>query len=170
MHHPSKATKRATTPTGRPPGWPAAPAGAYLPLLPPGPDGIRRSALHRAQRRFFPLMPYHECCSPGGGIRSCYSGLQVQGTANSPPSTAKNRWNRVSPRWCHAPGIASSETVGCGRRRRIDRCLLPRYGAPGSSCPVVRDQPVGGASRTETGRRWKTAANNSQVRGMATSP
>src|SRR6266513_5921878 len=69
------------------PGTPAAPASACLPLLPSGPDGVHKLA----SRGTRPSTPRAEGCSgpsgPRAGIRPRWSGLRVQGTASSPPST-----------------------------------------------------------------------------------
>ena len=67
----------------------AAHASARLPLLPSGPDGVHVLTLRKTQLSS-PLIrgrPYKN--KPRSGIQPCCSGLQVQGTATSPSSTAK---------------------------------------------------------------------------------
>ena len=79
---------------GRPPGrWlrpgnPAAPASARLPLLPSGSDGVRRLASRGTRPSSLRARGVPGPHGPRAGIRSRWSGLRVQGTASSPPSTA----------------------------------------------------------------------------------
>src|SRR5205814_6540293 len=84
-------TKRARLGSGAP----AAHDDCRLPLLPSGSDGVRGPALHRTQSS----TPRHARCDrdagPREGIQPRWSGLRVQGTASSPPSTAL--WMVVAP-------------------------------------------------------------------------
>lgn len=60
------------------------------PLLPSGPDGIEQFPIAQdsdIQHRLLQSIPG---ANSHTGIRPCYSGLQEEGTANSPPSTALN--------------------------------------------------------------------------------
>src|SRR5439155_632177 len=70
-------------------GLPAARDDARLPLLPSGSDGVRGPAVHRTRSS----TPRHARCDrdagPREGIQPRWSGLRVQGTAGSPPSTAR---------------------------------------------------------------------------------
>ncbi len=75
---------------GRSPGWSAAHVRLCVPLLPSGSDGVGRFTLHRARAPDVVIgRPNPDSRAPREGIQPCYSGLQVEGTANSPPSTAK---------------------------------------------------------------------------------
>src|SRR5712692_8621767 len=71
-------------------GLPAARDGDRLPLLPSGPDGVHGPTLHRTR----PSTPRdaHRIrdAGPREGIQPRWSGLRVQGTASSPPSTASS--------------------------------------------------------------------------------
>ena len=70
------------------PGRSAAPGEQRLTLLPSGPDVVHASPL-RGTRSSTPIAPLASAGSgPREGIQPCWSGLQVQGTASSPPSTA----------------------------------------------------------------------------------
>ena len=70
------------------PGAPSAPRGSCLPLLPSGPGGVHKSLSRRTQPSMTPFGDIGLKAKPQGGIRPRYSGLRVQGTASSPPSTA----------------------------------------------------------------------------------
>ena len=61
----------------------------YLPLLPSGSDGVHRVLLRKTQLSLLLAKGKPHKNKPLAGIPPCYSGLQVQGTANSPPSTTK---------------------------------------------------------------------------------
>ena len=70
------------------PGRSAAPGEQRLTLLPSGPDVVHASPL-RGTRSSTPIAPLASTIrGPREGIQPCWSGLQVQGTASSPPSTA----------------------------------------------------------------------------------
>ena len=58
----------------------------HLPLLPSGPDGVRGFPPRRA-RLSTSNCGHWPVAGPLRGIQPCCSGLQVQGTASSPPST-----------------------------------------------------------------------------------
>ncbi len=60
-----------------------------LPLLPSGPDGVHKFPLRETHISTPPIMGSPHRNKPRTGIRSCYSGLQVQGTATSPSSMVK---------------------------------------------------------------------------------
>ena len=90
VHPPSIATTRGPDRGDRlGPGRSAAPGDQRLTLLPSGPDVVHASPL-RGTRSSTPLAPLASANGgPREGIQPCWSGLQVQGTASSPPSTAK---------------------------------------------------------------------------------
>src|SRR5262245_51904112 len=90
VHPPSTATAREPDRCDQlGPGRSAAPGEQRLTLLPSGPDVVHASPL-RGTRSSTPIAPL---ASAGGGpregIQACWSGLQVQGTASSPPSTGR---------------------------------------------------------------------------------
>lgn len=64
----------------------AAHIAFYLLLLPSGPDRVHSATLHRIHFSAPLSNSIHRKRMPGEGIQPCWSGLQVQGTANSPPS------------------------------------------------------------------------------------
>ncbi len=64
----------------------AAHIAFYLLLLPSGPDRVHSATLHRIHFSAPLSNSVHRKRMPGEGIQPCWSGLQVQGTANSPPS------------------------------------------------------------------------------------
>ncbi len=68
-------------------GRPEAHRLACLPLLPSEPDGVHKRLLHRARFSTLLAKVRPQRLYPRSGIQPCYSGLQVQGTANSPSST-----------------------------------------------------------------------------------
>ena len=76
-------------------GNPAAQVAVRLVLLGSPPDTVHGAALRRTD----PSTPLTEVgrhnISPGAGIHPCCSGLQVQGTANSPTSAALPRAGRI---------------------------------------------------------------------------
>ena len=71
------------------PGRSAAPDDDRLVLLPSGPDTVRGSPLRGTRSSTSHRRAAFERRRPREGIQPCWSGLQVQGTASSPPSTAR---------------------------------------------------------------------------------
>jgi hypothetical protein len=70
------------------PGRPTAPEGGRLPLLPSGPDGVHGPSLRGTRPSTSSDGVGCEDRRPRPGIQPRCSGLRVQGTASSPPSTA----------------------------------------------------------------------------------
>ncbi len=70
------------------PGRPTAPEGGRLPLLPSGPDGVHGPSLRGTRPSTSSDGVGGEDRRPRPGIQPRCSGLRVQGTASSPPSTA----------------------------------------------------------------------------------
>src|ERR1700687_413883 len=102
-------------------GLPAARDDDRLPLLPSGSDGVRGPELHRTRSS----TPRHARCDrdagPREGIQSRWSGLRVQGTASSPPSTAR-RWyenSRSAERAGFEPASLSATRFPSGRTRPL---------------------------------------------------
>lgn len=80
------------------PGNPAAPEGSNLPLLPSGPGGVRRSSPRGTRLSTPPAADRgHVHQSLIRGVQPRYSGLRVQGAANSPPSTTTSIVLLVTP-------------------------------------------------------------------------
>ncbi len=103
------------------PGAPAAHDNDRLPLLPSGSDGVRGPPLHRTRSS----TPRHARCDrdagPREGIQPRWSGLRVQGTASSPPSTAL-RWYekvRAAERAGFEPASLSATRFPSGRTRPL---------------------------------------------------
>src|SRR4029077_6165101 len=71
------------------PGRSAAPADDRLVLLPSGPDTVRGSSRRGTRSSTSLEAAAVRGRNPRVGIQPCWSGLQVQGTASSPPSTAE---------------------------------------------------------------------------------
>src|SRR4029078_7835473 len=71
------------------PGRSAAPDDDRLVLLPSGPDTVRGSSLRGTRSSTSLEAAAVRGRNPRVGIQPCWSGLQVQGTASSPPSTAR---------------------------------------------------------------------------------
>ena len=69
------------------PGCPAAPEGDRLPLLPSGPDGVHGPTLRGTRLSTSGTVVVGERGGPRPGIQLRCSGLRIQGTASSPPST-----------------------------------------------------------------------------------
>jgi hypothetical protein len=71
---------------------PAAHKNDCVPLLPSGPDGVGRFSLRGSWHSTpLPAADRSETTLPQPGIRPRYSGLRVQGTASSPPSTISDK-------------------------------------------------------------------------------
>ena len=69
---------------------PCVTRGTHLPLLPSGPDGVQQALV--AQDPTINTTCAGQAPTETGrilGIQFCFSGLQIQGTATSPPSIAK---------------------------------------------------------------------------------
>ena len=60
-----------------------------LVLLPSSPDTVHGISLHKTLGSTPLTAARLPMCRAGTDIRHCYSGLQLQGTASSPPSTAR---------------------------------------------------------------------------------
>ena len=69
------------------PGYPTAPEANHLPLLPSGPDGVHGASPRRTRPSTLLGAASSQVHQPRAGIQPRYSGLRVQGTAGSPPST-----------------------------------------------------------------------------------
>src|SRR5690348_2770360 len=94
--------------------------GDHLPLLPSGPGGIREPPLRGTRPSTLSTPRPSGGSGPRAGIRPHYSGLWVQGTASSPPSTI----NLIRRRRARPGGGASIGRKLCGRPRR----WRPAYG------------------------------------------
>ena len=69
-------------------GNPAAQVAVRLVLLGSPPDTVHGATLRRTNPSSLLIWGSQYILSPGAGIHPCYSGLQIQGTANSPTSAA----------------------------------------------------------------------------------
>ncbi len=114
------------------PGSPAAPEGDRLPLLPSGPDGVHGPPLRGTRLSTSDAVVVGERCCPRPGVQLRYSGLRIQGTASSPPSTT-GRDGR-SGGW-----IGQLVGGGEGGIRTLD-------GLPRTAFPVPRHRPLGDLS------------------------
>ena len=147
----SKAGKRSCTPRRRPRPRPlqsawlrvgtlAAPRPIRLPLLPSGPDGVH-SDLPRKTRPSTPAArEWSKAGSPWGGVLPRCSGLRVQGTASSPPSTTFESLpvrdtdgnGHVAQTWRGAEGEGFEPSIPCGIRafqaRALDQLCDPSRG------------------------------------------
>src|ERR687896_1093348 len=74
------------------PGCPAAPDGDRLPLLPSGPDGVHGPTLRGTRLSTSGSVVVGERGGPRPGVQLRCSGLRIQGTASSPPSTTGREW------------------------------------------------------------------------------
>ena len=101
---------RAQAPVRRP----TAHGMACLPLLPPGPDGVRRVPLRGTRPSTPHVGRLPRGTAPRAGIQPRCSGLRVQGTAGSPPSAAMGSLPA-------APGEANVARGAVRRRRPRDR-------------------------------------------------
>ena len=70
-------------------GIPAAHKRIRLPLLSSESDGVHSLSLRRARTSLILTNGIPHIIFPRIGVTPCYSGFQVQGTATTPPSTAK---------------------------------------------------------------------------------
>ena len=77
-------------------GNPAAQVAVRLVLLGSPPDTVHGAALRGTDPSSLLTWVRRHNAVPGAGIHPCCSGLQVQGTANSPTSAALPRAGRVS--------------------------------------------------------------------------
>ena len=121
------------------PGCPAAPEGDRLPLLPSGPDGVHGPPLRGTRLSTSDAVVVGERCCPRPGVQLRYSGLRIQGTASSPPSTT-GRHRRPGGRIGQFCG-------GEGGIRTLD-------GLPRTAFPVPRHRPLGDLSGWWWRRGW----------------
>ena len=114
------------------PGSPPAPRGSCLPLLPSGPGGVHRSPSRGTQPSMTPFGDIGLTVKPRGGIRPRYSGLRVQGTASSPPSTASRTMVGRGALGCQSNrGDATVQvSVRNGWSSEPSRGEMPRSGPP----------------------------------------
>src|SRR5712692_11530993 len=92
-------TPRTRTRARLRPGFTAARDGDRLPLLPSGPDGVHGPRLHRTRSSTPRDARRTRDAGPREGIQPRWSGLRVQGTASSPPSTPVTIVSRDGIRW-----------------------------------------------------------------------
>ena len=137
---------------------PAAHKNDCVPLLPSGPDGVGRFSLRGSWHSTpLPAADRSETALPQPGIRPRYSGLRVQGTATSPPSTISDYYggddrirtddplvaNEVLSQLSYIPTLyhqrRSVSATGSFAEWRRERDSNPRR-----SCPLngFRDRPV----------------------------
>ena len=81
-------------------GNPAAQIAVRLVLLGSPPDTVHGATLRGTDPSSLLFRVRQHSAVPGAGIHPCYSGLQVQGTANSPTSAALPRTGRISAYSC----------------------------------------------------------------------
>ncbi len=128
------------------PGTPAAPKRDYLPLLPSGSGGVRRLLPRRTQSSTSLNSDRTKSSEPQRGVRSRYSGLRVQGTASSPPSTTnrmlvqyfvKVKWRRG---WDSNPRSIAAYAIS----NRADSATLAPLRTTGDIIPqdVISNKPV----------------------------
>jgi hypothetical protein len=122
------------------PGRSAAPDDVRLVLLPSGPDTVRESPLRGTRPSTSREAAASRERRPRVGIQPCWSGLQVQGTASSPPSTAP----RVYRGSAAGRSRADAGSVGSGARGPVPAVRCPRSGA--------HARPRPGATRIDGGR------------------
>jgi hypothetical protein len=129
------------------PGCPAAPEGDRLPLLPSGPDGVHGPTLRGTRPSTSSTVSVGERHGPRPGIQLRCSGLRIQGTASSPPSTTGRDGRR--------PGgigqftrISSSSDAGGG-----EGGIRTHVGLPRTAFPVPRPRPLGDLSEDEPAAR-----------------
>jgi hypothetical protein len=111
-------------------GDPAAHEMACLPLLPSGPDGVRRVPLRRTR----PSTPRHDRpprgTAPRAGIQPRCSGLRVQGTAGSPPSATGSGWYAAGRGEANSRATAAASACArWGHRLGSRRTQAPRRSA-----------------------------------------
>jgi hypothetical protein len=129
------------------PGRPTAPEGGRLPLLPSGPDGVHGPSLRGTR-------PSTSSDGVGGGdrrprpgIQPRCSGLRVQGTASSPPSTAAADGSR-------AVGIGQSGLGVAG-------------GCPSDIAPGNATDDGGPDSGSILGSRWPAHTTGDMARPLS---
>lgn len=143
MHPPSIASPRLAGASQLRPGTPAAPESDCLPLLPSRPGGVHRLSPRRT-RASTPLdLGSPEKIEPRVGIRPCCSGLQVQGTASSPSSTAMFN--------CISSGLVVSSNI----RRQPERLNGPMV-----RLSVLAGGDVHDLERLDFRARWRRLAEN----------
>ena len=79
------------------PGFLAAHDIFCLMLLPSGPDMVHRLPLHKTRPSTLLIAAHSSISRPKKRIQLCYSGLQIQGTASSPPGTANGSLPQPGP-------------------------------------------------------------------------
>ena len=132
-------TRRRATPTRTrhrvrlQPSCPSAPEGDRLPLLPSGPDGVHEPSLRGTRLSTSDDGAVGERRRPRPGIQLRYSGLRIQGTASSPPSTTGGDGR---------PGPVVGQRGGGG-----EGGIRTHVGLPRTAFPVPRPRPLGDLSR-----------------------
>ena len=119
-------------------GTPVAPAGARLRLLPSGPDLVRGPTPQGTPPIDAPAGGACHVTRPSGGNRPRLSGLRVQGTANSPPSTVRAQLStrRAAPAYKAGRDLRRRD----GRPARVTLEAPPTRARPSARAPRRSDQ------------------------------
>jgi hypothetical protein len=125
------------------PGSPTAPEDDRLPLLPSGPDGVHGPSLRGTRPSTSGTVVVGERCGPRPGVQLRCSGLRIQGTASSPPSTT----GADGMGYRRRGQSTDAGDGGEGGIRTLD-------GLPRTAFPVPRHRPLGDLSRP-TSRGWR---------------
>ena len=133
------------------PGSPTAPEGNRLPLLPSGSDGVHEPSLRGTRLSTSDEVVVGERRSPRPGIQLRCSGLRIQGTASSPPSTTGAmvglREASVNRRPLHIRSGALMRRMHAGAiRRGGEGGIRTLDGLPRTAFPVPRHRPLGDLS------------------------
>jgi hypothetical protein len=126
------------------PGSPTAPEGGRLPLLPSGPDGVHEPSLRGTRPSTSDEVVVGERRRPRPGIQLRCSGLRIQGTASSPPSTTGGDGRRGPSAGQRGRRVATRVDGGEGGIRTLD-------GLPRTAFPVPRHRPLGDLSGETAG-------------------
>ncbi len=136
--------RRSTTPARTisdrlQPGRPTAPEGDRLPLLPSGPDGVHGPSLRGTRLSTSVDVIRRRGRRPRPGVQSRCSGLRVQGTASSPPSTAL------------AMVVERPTSVNWEERDGGEGGIRTPDGLPRTAFPMRRHRPLGDLSAGDAG-------------------
>ena len=111
-------------------GNPAAQVAVRLVLLGSPPDTVHGAALRGTDPSSLLTWVRRHNAVPGAGIHPCCSGLQVQGTANSPTSAALPRAGGLSGRGrlilCYHTSFSPDYQYGFLRFRKNISCNYPK--------------------------------------------
>jgi hypothetical protein len=162
---------------------PAARSDDRLPLLPSGSDGVHGPFLHRTRSSTPPRACRIRDAGPREGIQPRWSGLRVQGTASSPPSTTMTMVSRDAIQGSSLVLVFGSDVTGVDGEVTGDEPLVARGTTTATGFPcasiAMRAQPspaglLNGRARNARSGNWPgnplLSPGMSQIAVVSTTP